>query len=67
MPSPSPFDTLGWFPASELSHEEISWQLADTMEELPFYTYLLNEEALTDTDINWATQIINERETTNLL
>jgi hypothetical protein len=39
---------------SNISHSEISWELADKMEDLPFYTYLLDEDELNDRDIKWA-------------
>lgn len=46
---------------SELSHSEINWQIAKPMEELPFYTYLLTEEPVTDEDRAWARDIINQK------
>lgn len=47
--------------ASNFSHEEICWQIARPMEELPFHTYLLTKEPLNESDIEWATSILQKR------
>lgn len=46
---------------SELSHNEISWQLAQNLEELPFNTFLLTKATLEEDDIVWAKDRIRER------
>ena len=46
--------------ASEISHSELGWQIAGTMEEIPPYTYLLSEGDLTEEDIEWAKGCIEE-------
>jgi hypothetical protein len=45
-------DTTGTF-ASELSHEMLAFKIADKMEEMPPFTYLLNESNLTEKDLSW--------------
>jgi hypothetical protein len=39
--------------ASELSHEMLAFKVADMMEDLPDYTFLLNESDLTEKDLAW--------------
>lgn len=46
--------------ASDVSHEELSWKLAEQMEELPPFTFLLSEGQLTSEDIEWANKVIKE-------
>ena len=47
--------------ASHISHQEPAWEIANSMEELPFYTFLLTpQEDLNADDIDWATQSISE-------
>jgi len=45
---------------SELSHEELSWKVAKPLEKLPFYTYLLSTEEVTENDLSWARKQIAE-------
>ena len=44
---------------SEITHDELSWKLADLMEELPDYAYLLTEAQLEQSDLDWAKKVIN--------
>jgi hypothetical protein len=46
--------------ASELSHDELGWQLAAPREEIPPCAYLLTEAEVDDSDIEWAEQQIEE-------
>jgi hypothetical protein len=54
------FKGINAITASEISHSELGWQLAETMEEIPPYTYLLSEGELTEEDIAWAKEAIKE-------
>jgi len=38
---------------SELSHAHLAWKMAELMEELPHYTYLLTEAQLEEKDLKW--------------
>jgi hypothetical protein len=38
---------------SDLSHSSLAWKLADLMEELPHFTYLLTESQLEEKDLKW--------------
>lgn len=46
---------------SDLSHLQMSWKVAKDKEELPFYTFLLSEDTITDEDISWAKNTITQR------
>lgn len=46
---------------SEQTHEMLAWKIADLMESLPLYTYLLTEADLTETDIAWGDEIFETR------
>ena len=39
---------------SEISHRFLAWKLAENMEELPFYTFLLTSKVPTENDLSWA-------------
>jgi hypothetical protein len=52
-------DTTGTF-ASELSHDMLAFKIAAPMEEMPPFTYLLNESNLTETDLSWGKSKISE-------
>lgn len=39
---------------SEMSHRFLAWKLAENMEELPLYTFLLTSKAPNENDIAWA-------------
>lgn len=45
-------DTSGAY-ASELSHDMLAFKIADQMEALPPFTYLLNESNLAEKDLSW--------------
>jgi hypothetical protein len=45
---------------SKISHEELSWKVAEPMEDLPFYTYLLSAEEPTEEEVNWAKEQIKK-------
>ena len=45
--------------ATDLTHEELSWELADLMEELPDYAYLLSEAQFDQADLDWAKKVIH--------
>ena len=38
---------------SELSHSHLAWKMADLMEDLPHFTYLLTEAQLDEKDLKW--------------
>lgn len=40
--------------STAISHEELAWQIASSMEELPYYSFFLTQADLTDYDITWA-------------
>jgi uncharacterized phage-associated protein len=44
----------------DISHEEISWKVAATFEELPYNTYLLTEAEIDHVDIQWAKDRIRD-------
>ena len=46
---------------SDVSHQELSWKVADSMEELPEYAFLFTESSLTDEDLAWARRVIDEQ------
>ena len=39
--------------ASQLSHEMLAFKIANVMEDLPDYTFLLNESDITEKDLAW--------------
>lgn len=43
---------------SEFSHRHLAWEIADLMEEIPYFTYLLTESELTDEDVQWGKEQI---------
>ena len=43
---------------SEFSHQSLAWEVAEQMEELPPFTFLLKEAELTQSDLNWGDQVI---------
>lgn len=45
---------------SEISHRFLAWKLAENMEKLPYYTFLLTSKAPTDSDIAWANSEIEK-------
>ena len=48
------FRTVNGSTASEISHQqELGWQLAGQMEDIPASTFLLIEDDISDTDIAW--------------
>lgn len=38
---------------SDFSHQHLAWKIAEMMEEIPYFTYLLSESELTDEDLQW--------------
>lgn len=52
-------ETTGRF-ASELSHDMLAFKIAEQMEEMPPFTYLLNESNLTEKDLEWGKSRISE-------
>lgn len=46
--------------ASSISHDEIALKIAEDMEELPPYTFLLTRADLTEDDLAWAQKVIKE-------
>jgi hypothetical protein len=48
---------------SDVTHDELSWKLADMMEELPDYAYLLSDAPLTQKDLDWAHGALDEHST----
>lgn len=45
---------------SNASHKVLAWEIADDMEELPLYSYLLTSKIPTDNDISWAKREIDK-------
>jgi hypothetical protein len=50
---------------SEITHNMLAWQIAEPMEELPYYTFLLSAQQVTEADIAWATNQISLNESVN--
>lgn len=47
---------------SNISHNEMAWQLAELFEPLPLFTYLLTQSEIEEEDITWANEIIKKYE-----
>lgn len=44
---------------SDMSHQEISWQVSKNYEKLPLFTFLLSHEIVTENDVEWANKVLN--------
>jgi hypothetical protein len=52
--------------ASAISHSEMGWQLARLKEEIPTFAYLLSEAELSEDDIQWGKDCVEEHRASQL-
>ena len=50
---------------SNITHNMLAWQIAEPMQELPPFTFLLSAQAVTDSDIKWSKTQIAAHESFN--